>query len=378
MSPAMATGGPSTQVMPAGADGSATQLKVIDADLHGHEDVAALADYTVNPWSVTLKEIASFPDRHTDLPGISPKADYGLPFPGGMNRSKITTDPKAMLTELDELDLGLASGVLFPDYLLLLPVIEKPEFAVAVASAYNEWLLERWLQESDRLLGAIVVTPQEPAKAAEEIRRHAGERRFVSVCITTCGLRYLMGHSMYDPIYEAAQEADLPIVLHSITAVYPTFPATLDVFETHFMRHAFSHPLSLLSNLASMIETGVPEKFPNLRVGALEAGISWILFAMKRLDREYLERRNQLPRSRELPSTYLRRMWFGTQPLDITTAHGFRDFLAACGGDLKLMYASDWPHHDFDHPDAIKHLRLSEEEQRRILHDNAAELFRMP
>ena len=97
---------------------------------------------------------------------------------------------------------------------------------------------------------------------------------------------------------------------------------------------------------------------------------------MKRLDREYLERRNQLPHSKELPSTYMRRMWFGTQPLDITTAPSYHAFIDACGGELPLMYASDWPHHDFDHPDAIKRLGLTPAEMDRMMFENATELFR--
>jgi predicted TIM-barrel fold metal-dependent hydrolase len=125
-----------------------------------------------------------------------------------------------------------------------------------------------------------------------------------------------------------------------------------------------------------MIETGLPERFPSLRIGALEAGVAWILFAMKRLNREYLERRRQVPRLQDLPSRYLCRMFFGTQPLDVADGPGFAALNAACGGDLRLMYASDWPHHDFDHPNAIRKLRLSEEAERKVLSENARELFR--
>jgi predicted TIM-barrel fold metal-dependent hydrolase len=347
---------------------------IVDADLHGHEDLGQIAEYLSNPWSVSMERLANGPQKATVMAGLSPKAEYTLPFPGGLNRKKVTTRPQEMVSQIDA--LGITTGVIFPDYLLRLPMVERPDFAVAVAAAYNSWLSDRWLQGVPRLKGAIVVAPQDPVRAAEEVRRHASNPAFVAVCAPICGLRTLLGHMSYDPIFQAAAEADLPIVLHSVTTVYTTFPFQLDVFESQLMRHAFGHALSTLVNVASMIETGVQERFPSLRIGALEAGLAWLLFAMKRLDRGYLERRREVPALRELPSTYLRRMYFGTQPLDVTTASSFRSLEEACGGDLRLMYASDWPHHDFDHPRAIQKLGLSEPHLQRIFADNALELFR--
>ena len=62
--------------------------------------------------------------------------------------------------------------------LLILP---NPRLAAALCSAYNDWLLERWLQEDDRLRGTLVVPAQHPEAAAREIRRLGGRNEFVGV-----------------------------------------------------------------------------------------------------------------------------------------------------------------------------------------------------
>ena len=348
-----------------------TKGLVVDADLHGHENIAELAEFCEIPWSVALRHMGDSPDRNI---AISPRPTFTAPFPGGLARAKQTPSALQMLSEMDT--LGIDIGILFPDHLLSIPVIERPDFATAVAAAYNDWLLSKWLSASSRVRGAIVVAPQEPREAAAEIRREAANSEFVAICLATCGVRPLYGHKSYDPVYEAACDTGLPVVLHGLTTVHPTFPFQLDVFQSEFMKHAFAHSLSIMANVGSIIETGVPERFPELRIGLLEAGVTWIAFAMKRFDREYLERRRQVPHLKRLPSAYLADMYVGTQPLDLDRPGALDGLTAVCGHELRLIFASDWPHHDFDHPDVIRRLAGSAASRQRILYENAYGLFR--
>ena len=77
------------------------------------------------------------------------------------------------------------------------------------------------------------------------------------------GLDPLWGDRKYDPIYEAAQETDLPVLLHSVTVVHPVFPFNLHVFETEFGRHICGHTFSIMANLVHMISAGVPVRYPD-------------------------------------------------------------------------------------------------------------------
>ena len=350
------------------------ELFVLDADVHVHEDPAELAEYADAPWDVGLREIATVEERYLDLPGISPRAEYRVPFPGGSNRRQIAASAAEMRQGLDALNVDQA--VLFPDHLLSLAMVRDPAFGTALARAYNRWLHERWLSEERSLRGALVIAPQNPEAGAQDISRHAGEREFACVYLPASGLKILYGHEMYDPVYQAAAEAGLPVVIHSVEAVYPAFPFQLDQFRTSMAVHALAHPLSMVANLVSMLETAVPVRFPGLKIGFMEAGTGWIPFIANRLDKEYVERRREVPLLQERPSRTMRRFFYGTQPIEEPERRS--DVVALFelfDGENQAMFASDWPHHDFDHPRHVFALPFSAEARRKIMGLNAARFF---
>lgn len=350
------------------------ELFVLDADVHVHEDPAELAEYADPPWDVGLREIAKVPERYLDLPGISPRAEYRVPFPGGSNRRQIAASAAEMRQGLDALHVDQA--VLFPDHLLSLAMVRDPAFATALARAYNRWLHERWLTEERSLKGALVIAPQNPKAGAEDIRRHAGESEFACVYLPASGLKILYGDEMYDPVYRAAAEAGLPVVIHSVEAIYPAFPFQLEQFRTSLAVHALAHPLSMVANLVSMLETAVPVRFPELKIGFMEAGTGWVPFIANRLDKEYIERRREVPLLQERPSRTMRRFFYGTQPIEEPERRA--DVVALFelfDGENQAMFASDWPHHDFDHPQHVFALPFSPESRRKIMGLNAARFF---
>jgi predicted TIM-barrel fold metal-dependent hydrolase len=351
-----------------------TDMFIVDGDIHVHESPAELAEYATDPWDVALREIAKIPERYMDLPGLSPNADFGIPFPGGAERTMFVTTATEMREKLTELHID--RGVLFPDHLLMLAKLPNADWATTLARAYNNWLEERWLGEEPSLLGAIVVAPQDPAGSAADIRHHAGRTGWCCIYLPACAVRPLYGHRQYDPIYEAACELGLPVILHSVTTVHPTFPFELDAFETTLARHAVAHPFSMISNLTSMMETGVFVRFPELRIGVMEAGISWMPFLMQRLDKEFSEQRRAIPFLKERPSHYLREVYVGSQPIE--EPEDRRDVLKIMelfDGDNKVVFASDWPHHDFDHPQFVSGYPFTDETRKNLMGLNAARLF---
>jgi predicted TIM-barrel fold metal-dependent hydrolase len=350
------------------------ELPIVDADAHVHEDPAGLAEYAQAPWDIALHEIAKTGERYLDLPGMTPRAEFRVPFPGGSNRRQRADTAAEMREGLDALHIDLA--VLFPDHLLYLPMVRNPDFAAELARAYNAWLYERWLLEDPTLKGSLVIAPQDPLAGAEDIRRHAGHREFVCVYLPASGVRPLYGHRSYEPVYEAAIEADLPVVLHSVEAVFPTFPFQLDVFQTTFAQHSVSHPFAMMANLISMLETGIPARYPELKIGFMEAGVGWIPFMMNRLDKEYLERRREVPYLTERPSHYMRRFYYGTQPIEEPErSRDIVDLFGLFDGENQAMFASDWPHHDFDHPQYVAGLPFSQEAKTKIFAGNAQRFF---
>ena len=357
------------------ADGQSESIRIVDVDVHIHEQPKLMAPYCDMPWRKSLELMQEEPGRYNDIPGFSTGPRLDPPFPGGAAARKVFTATQ-MRAELDALDIDIA--VLFPDHLLTLALLPNRDYAAAVARAYNAWLLDGWLRENNGLKGALVVAPQDPLDAARQIERYAREPNVVCVYLPCAGVHPLYGDSWYDPLYHAAEQAGLPVVLHSVAVVHPVFPFNLHEFDTAIARHTLAHPLSMIANMVSMITTGVPERFPQLRVAFAEAGIAWVPFVMWRLDKEYTEQRRQVPALQERPSTHIRRFHFATQPIEEPEdSHELVSLLRTFGGEDNVMFASDWPHHDFDHPRKVLQLPLPPESKKKIMGDNAARFFKI-
>jgi len=128
--------------------------------------------------------------------------------------------------------------------------------------------------------------------------------------------------------------------------------------------------------MVSMLETGVPTRFPELRIAFMEAGCGWIPFVLHRLDKEYVERRREVPFLQERPSHYITRFFYGTQPVEEPERLGdLVKLYELFDGENQAMFASDWPHHDFDHPQYFFGLPFSREARRKIMGENAVRFF---
>jgi predicted TIM-barrel fold metal-dependent hydrolase len=352
------------------------EILIVDADVHIHESPAALMPYCDMPWRKSLEVLAGVPERYLDIPSFSPGGGgYIAPFPGGQSGGR-ATDPAQLRAELDALSINIA--ILFPDHLLKLPLLPQADYAAALARAYNAWLVDKWVSPEKGLLGCLVAVPQDPEDTAREIARYAKHPGIVGVYLPGAGVDPLWGHAKYDPVFRAAEAADLPVLLHSVTVIYPVYPWQLQQYDTEMARHTMGHPFSMMANMVDMLTTGVPVRFPNLRVGFTEAGVSWVPFILNRLDKEYLEQRRQVPFLEQRPSHYIRKFHFATQPIEEPeNAQDYVTLVKLYHGEETTMFASDWPHHDFDHPLKLYQMPFTPEVRRQIFGENALRFFKI-
>ena len=353
-------------------------LIIVDMDVHANETPEALAPYCDPTWRKSLEVLAQTPRRYLDIPAFAPTMGIHPPFPnsGGDRRTTVATAMQ-MRQDLDE--MGIDVGVIFPDHLLLHAAIQQADYAIAVGQAYNRWLIDEWLSQDNGLKGVILAPHHDPTVAAAEIRHYATQRNVVGVYLPTSCVEPLYGHRRYNPVYEAAQETGLPVMLHSVTAIHPNFPFNLQGFETQFAAHLLAHPFSLIANLVSMMETGVLARFPSLKVVFTEGGIAWVPWIMLRMDKEYSERRRDLAFLKDRPSAYVReQMYFATQPIE-EPEHlaDMASLLKLFNGEDHVMFASDWPHHDFDHPSKVLQIPVTDDVQRKLMGGNAMRLLNL-
>ncbi len=349
---------------------------IVDTDVHINDRPQFLAPYCDMPWRRSLELLGTIPQRPLDIPSFS--AGLGAlsaPFPGGAEGRQVNS-PAQLRDELSQIAVDI--GIMFPDQLLKIATLPQQDYASAVARAYNRWLAEEWCLKEKGLLGCIIAAPQDPEDAAREIERYAREPGIVGVFLPCAGVEPLWGHRVYDPIFAAAEAADLPVLLHSVTVIHPVFPWQTHQFDTELARHTMAHTFSMVANLVDMVTTGVPVRFPNLRVVFAEAGLSWVPFIINRLDKEYTERRREVPFLEKRPSHYIKKYFFASQPIEEPEdARDLVKIVELFDGENSVVFASDWPHHDFDHPSKLFQAPFTAEAKRKMLGENALRLFKI-
>jgi predicted TIM-barrel fold metal-dependent hydrolase len=252
---------------------------------------------------------------------------------------------------------------------------QNDEFSAAMAFAANEFQLDGWHRRDPRLLCSVVV-PSEDAEAARvEIKRRAGDRRFVHVLLRsrTCEL---MGKRRYWPIYEAAVEAGLPIGVH----VFGTSgrAASNTGWPSFYVEDMTEHAACCQAQITSLITEGVFAHLPDLKIVMIEAGFAWLPSLGWRLDKNWKRLKDEVPQLRQAPSEYIRQnFWFSTQPMEeAEDPEHLIDVMGWVGWD-KLLYASDYPHWDFDDPLMALPPSLDQERRNKILAGNARALYRL-
>jgi predicted TIM-barrel fold metal-dependent hydrolase len=346
-----------TQHGEAGRLRSLSELElIIDTDAHVTESVDDLLEYMDESHEGIRRIIDDAAHPSHDVYSVAhplPAFIHTEAF-GDVYSDQPTGTVEAKRQEMEEFDLDYS--ILNPTLNLALATVNNDHAAVALANAYNSWILDQFIEREGDILTPIVVPPQVPHKAAEEIDDRADKEGVVGVSLPATGLVPPPGHRWYDPIYEAAGDNDLPVMFHSGSgATADSFPVVRKWAETYAEDHAVVHPFSHMWNLTSMLFEGVPERFPDLEFVFQEAGLAWIPYMTWRLDDHYLELSDEIPHLDKLPSKYVEdQFYFSTQPLGHTARNPKHLAMAIeMAGPENVMYSSDLPHPDFDPPEEL-------------------------
>ncbi|MFB6300154.1 MAG: amidohydrolase family protein [Halobacteriales archaeon] len=346
-----------------------TDTTVVDTDVHLSIPFDDLAAYLDEPYRSMTKNPTYTAVHRTGWDR----------YMGGKIESQ-----KAEVRNADALDHQICDvfGIDYPliNTFAVLNSVPEDDRAVAMMRAYNEYLLDNYLDEYDHFRGLASVAVQKPDKAAEELDRIANEDQIVGVYILNSGAQPPLGHERYDVLYEAAADNDLDIAYHGSAGApfAKDFPIQDNQFNRFLANHIVAHPWAHMLTLTSLLVNGTPEKFPELNFTFLEAGYTWVPYMMFRFNKEYAMRRNEAPLLEKTPEEYVRdQFYFGSQPVGEPNDPRDLDQIIDVIGPDRLTLSTDFPHWDFDHPDALKrHVdRFDEADRERILSGSAIEAF---
>ena len=255
-----------------------------------------------------------------------------------------------------------------------------PSLGADMAEHANDFLARTIKAHPTRFAGLGAVAPQAPDRAAREVRRIMTELKLGGVIINSHTQGEFLDDEKFWPIFEAAVAHDAPIYLH------PNFPADSMVgpYSDYGMVGAlwgFGAECSL--HVVRLILSGVFDAFPKLQIVLGHLGEA-LPFWLGRLDNRYANVLNRggleqlgMKRLERLPSDYFR------SNFHITTS-GMNtnpplEFALKMVGPERIMFAIDYPFEQTEEATGfIRAAPLDDEVMRKITHENAQRLFRIP
>ena len=274
---------------------------------------------------------------------------------------------------------GIDQAVLYPTIGLYFSVVEDPAAAVALAAAYNDWLAGYCAVAPRRLFGAAMVPLQDPAGAAHELRRAVSQLGLVAGFVrpNPCQGRALSDRA-YDVVWDAAEELDVPIGIHEGSSVIvPTLGS--DRPFNPLLLHAVSHSFESMLACAQLIAFGTLERHPGLRLLFLESSGGWAPFWLERLDEQAESFGGFCPDMALRPSEYFARQCAISFEVGERTLPALAPFI----GPGRIVWGSDYPHHDATFPGAVDAIRATvapcaTATQAKVLGVNARGIYRLP
>jgi predicted TIM-barrel fold metal-dependent hydrolase len=271
--------------------------------------------------------------------------------------------------------IGVDYSCLFPTGMLNIGLHPQKDMEADLCWAYNRWVTEKVLPEAGGRMYSMLTLPlSNPDEALRHVEAFGDRKNVGGFMITT--VRTLPVHdNAYVKIYRAIEERGLVLSFHS------AFNWGENVFRgcNRFIAvHALGFSFYNILHCTNWIVNGMPERFPKLPVIWIESGLAWVPFLMQRLDHEYMMRPSECPLLKRKPSEYMREMYYSSQPMEVQDHKAMEQTFRMMNAETQLLYASDYPHWDFDLPATIYDLPfVSERGKHNILGGTAARLFRL-
>ena len=310
--------------------------------------------------------------------------------PGSAGRAKETIRPEGFFEEvvpkaawdpderLKAMDVdSSAIEVLYPTVGLRLNHLQDMDFQAACFRAYNTWLAELCATHPKRIKGVGLLSLgniPEAIKELERVRKLGLVGGHISYSLVDIHLDHY-GRPYYEPLWAAAEDLDIPIVLHIGS-------------ERHW-RRGFLNSLStamgagIRESLTAMVLSGVFERHPKLKVASVENRVSWVPAWLDRIDAMATaetffmdpEPEFDFSKLKMLPSEYIKRQVWHTTLMPDYDWIPLRDKV----GIDRVMWSNDYPHREATWPNSIQTIEevfkdFSKEEMEKLLSTNAANL----
>ena len=241
------------------------------------------------------------------------------------------------------------------------------EHQPAVARMINDSYAELIATHPKRFKGFASIPMDAPDAALTELHRAIDELKLNGVILlSNIGGKPLTSPE-YRPFFAEANRMKLCIFLH------PMLPAQSDAFREYVLGPIIGFPFDTSLAVARMCYDGMLADFPDIRwiIGHLGGAVPYLMERMDNGFRDFPECRAKID---QLPSVYLKRLYYDTVSFSPHTLMMVRHMV---GADHMVM-GSDYPHllGSIDRAvSSIEGLDIREEEKERIFSGTALKIL---
>ena len=290
-------------------------------------------------------------------------------------RPEVSWDAKARVEDMDRALIDI--NVIFPTHVSSYCALHDVGFENALYQAHHRWVSDFCSQAPKRLKWTLVANMRDLPAAIKEIQHWANrDPNLAGIHLSPRSPNgKLLDNPYFYPLYEAAQDLELPLLIHPGTGRPPYIPGTFELDGYWFLIQSLLMPWAGMTAMGALIGGGIFDLFPKLRAGVLETSGGWVPIIVDRLDAHYMASPGHVPNLTRMPHEVVRSGNY-FHAID-TWEHTLQHCVESLGEEIWL-FSTDYPHKGTQWPNGVEQIvnrpGLSENAKRKVLGKNAIKL----
>lgn len=230
-------------------------------------------------------------------------------------------------------------------------------------SASNDWMSAIVRKNPDRYRGMGGVPMHDTKKAVAEVERCMGALNLSGIQIASFDGGREIGDPLLHPFWSKCQEMKAPVYVHPRGNRGERF---LRNYIWNSIGQSFEESMAI----ASLMYEGVLDKYPDLKICICHGG-GYFPYNLGRINRNYREKLGQASALPKTPVEFLRGLWYDSCVYDEDVLQRLVDIV----GSDRIVMGSDYPVGNPDPVGFIRNCGFDAGTERKIMRDNAIELF---
>jgi aminocarboxymuconate-semialdehyde decarboxylase len=247
--------------------------------------------------------------------------------------------------------------------------VETTATAARLARLVNDAFARVIAERSPRFTALATLPLNDVQASIAELKRAMTELRLPGAMVFSNVNGVALADKRYEPLWAEANR------LEAIIHIHPTDPVGVEAMTDYWLMPLVGFLADTTLAAAKLVFAGVPERYPNIKwvLGHLGGAIPYLA---ERLDRGWEAFPDCRADIQKRPTEYLRRFYYDAVNFDPMAVRLAVDF---AGAD-HVLAASDYPHQIGSIPkmkSSLAELRVSDEERKKIMGENARRLYRL-